>query len=436
MSKGFLSAAALFLFLGPLHPVQAQTDLAPTPTPAVTGPDVLEGVTFDEAVRRAVERNPTVGQAAQAILRAQALRDQAKAVFLPLLYGGASTSILDAERGFSGNVTQPRVQSAFNATLSYQVLAPSQWAVKNQAADQVAISRISSDETRRQVALTAAQSYLAVIAAKRQREIAVRNRDTAKALADYATARLEGGKGSRLNQVRSSQQLATAEGAIETTELGVRRSQEALGVAIFADGPIDADGDPDLKPAAPPSNDTWLLQRPDVRLFTAEADAADRVVRDSWTLWFPTGTASFTPQYVTPAGFFEPAKTWRAAFQLRLPIFDGTLGPTKRARIADRESARLQLDAVKVGARAQLRVAQEEVARNERIVAATQLAALNAGEALGITRIAYEAGATSNIEVVQAQQEARNTELLAAVAEDRLRQARLNLLDALGQFPQ
>ena len=38
-------------------------------------------------------------------------------------------------------------------------------------------------------------------------------------------------------------------------------------------------------------------------------------------------------------------------------------------------------------------------------------------------------------EVVQAQQTARNSELLAALAEDRLRQARLDLRVALGQFP-
>jgi outer membrane protein len=432
MSRRLLPALVAGFLVGGAFPAAGQTDsrLA-APVPAA-----LERATFDEAVRRAVERNPTIGQAAQAILRSQALLDQSKAVFLPLLYGRAGTVILDDARGFDGNITQPRVQSTFNATLSYQFLATAQWAAKNQAADQVRVSRISAEETRRQVALTAAQSYLAVIAAERQREIAVRNRDTAKALADYATARLEGGKGSRLNQVRSAQQLATAEGVVELTDLGVRQAQEALGVAVFADGPIDANGDPDLKPAAPPSNDTWLLQRPDVRMFTAQADAADRVVRDSWTLWFPTGTASFTPQYVTPAGFFEPAKTWRAAFQLQLAIFDGTIRPTKRVRIADRETARLQLDAVKVEARSEVRVAQEAVAHNERVVAATRLAAESAGEALRITRIAYEAGATSNIEVVQAQQEARNTEIVAAGAEDRLRQARLDLLLALGQFPQ
>ena len=37
--------------------------------------------------------------------------------------------------------------------------------------------------------------------------------------------------------------------------------------------------------------------------------------------------------------------------------------------------------------------------------------------------------------MVQAQQTARNAEILEALAEDRLRQARLDLLVALGQFP-
>jgi len=142
-------------------------------------------------------------------------------------------------------------------------------------------ARISAEATRRQVALTAGQSYLAVIAVERQREIAIRNRDTAKALADYASARLEAGKGSRLNQVRSSQQLATAEGAVQLAELALRRAEEALGVAIFSEGAVGSNGDPEMKPALPPSDDSWLFQRPDVRLFAAEAKAADRVARNS-----------------------------------------------------------------------------------------------------------------------------------------------------------
>ena len=409
----------------------ATSAFAQTPEPAVP-----ERVTFDEAVRRAVERHPTVGQAAQAIQRAQALLDQARSVFRPTVNGQVGTTILDDERGFSGNITQPRTQSSFSGTLSYPLLAASRWAAAKHARDQVGIARISAEESRRQIALLAAESYLAVIAAAHQRDIAARNRDTAQALEDYARTRLEAGQGSRLNHVRSSQELAAARALVQSAELAVARAQEALGVAMFANGPVDAQGDPEIPRAAPPSDaETWLLQRPDVRLFTAQLSAADRVVHDTWKSWLPTASFAFTPQYVTPAGFFEPARTWRALFQLQVPIYDGTLGATRRVRIADRETARLRLDAVRNEARSELRFAQESVSRNEEIVASSRLAAESAQEALRITEVAYKAGATTNIEVVQAQQTARNAELQWALAEDRLRQARLDLLVTLGQFP-
>jgi outer membrane protein TolC len=395
----------------------------------------FERVTFEQAVARALARHPSVGEATQAILRTQALLDQAKSVFRPTLYGNVGATLLDDARGFNGFETQPRSQAVFNATLAYPVLATSRWAAKNQAADQVEVARISAEEVRRQVALTAAQAYLAVIAAQRQSEIASRNLETARALDEYARARLEAGKGSRLNHLRSTQERAVAEVQLQLADLLVRQAQEALGVAIFADTPIDALGEPDLRPVPPPPDDAWLLQRPDVRLFSAELMAADRVVRDSWTSWFPTGNAFFSPQYVTPRGGFEPARTWRALFQLQIPIYDGTLAPAKRAHVAERESARFRFEGVKVQARAEARLAQEAVTRHEEMVATSRRSAEAAAETLHISEIAYRAGATSNIEVVQAQETARNAEILQAVAEDRLRQARLDLLTARGEFP-
>jgi outer membrane protein TolC len=403
----------------------AQTDTVPP-----------EPVTFEEAVRRAVERNPTVGQAAQAILRAQALLDQSRSVFRPTVTGTAGTTVLDDARGFDGNITQPRTQTSFGGVASFPILAASRWAAARQASDQVGIARISAEETRRQVALLAAETYLAVISSQHQRQIAARNLDTARALEDYARARLDAGQGSRLNHVRSSPERAAAEGLLQGAELAVRQAQEALGVAIYADGPADASGEPRLEPDMVPAEEgQWLDERPDVRLFTAQVAAADRVVSDTWKSWLPTATAAFSPQYVTPSGFFEPASTWRAFVQLQVPIYDGTLGATRRLRIADRDTAQLRLDAVKSQARAEVRLGRESVARNEQIVASSREAAESAREALRITEIAYKAGATTNIEVVQAQQTARNAEVLAALAEDRLRQARLDLLVARGRFP-
>jgi outer membrane protein TolC len=413
----------------------AQTEAAAETGAARDAPG-LEPVTFEEAVRRALTRNPSVGEAAQAILRAEALLSEARSVFLPFASGSVGTAVLDAARGFDGNIVQPRTQTAFSATVSYPVLAAARWAAKNQAADQVVTAKVAAEETRRQVATSAAQVYFAVLLAQRENEVTHRNWDTAKALEDYARTRYQAGQGSRLNHLRFLQQLSSAEGLVHLSELAVRRAQEALGVAAFADGPLDAQGEPTLPPASlSAADEAWLAQRPDIRLRSAELEAADRVVADSWKSWLPSATAYFTPRYVTPAGLFEPKNSWRAFFELEIPIFDGTLQPVKRARIADREAARLRLDALRVEARSEVRVAQEAVKRTEEIVTSLARAAESAREALRITEIAYRAGATTNIEVVQAQQAARNSEIEAALAEDRLRQARLDLLVALGQFP-
>ena len=414
----------------------AAATLAAAAAAAAQNPAPVERVTFEEAVQRALERNPTVGQAEQAILRSQALLDQSRSVFRPTVTGDYATTMLDAARGFDGNITQPRTQSRFGATGSFPVLAASRWAAATQARDQLGISRLSAQEVRRQVGLLAAETYLAVVSAERQRDIAVRNRETARALADYARARLDAGQGSRLNHVRSSQELSASEGLVQVAELAVRQAQEALGIAIFADGPVEASGDPAIPPPALTTDEAaWMAQRPDVRLYTAQVAAADRVVRDTWKSWLPTASVGFSPQYVTPKGFFEPAGTWRAFVQLEVPIYDGTLGATRRLRMADREVAQLRLDAAQARARSEMRFAEEAVERNEQIVAATHQSAEDARDALRITEIAYKAGATTNVEVVQAQQTARNAELLEALAEDRLRQARLDLLVALGQFP-
>jgi outer membrane protein TolC len=408
---------------------------AQAPDASLPGP-VAERVTFDEAVHRALERHPSVAESAQAILRARGLLASAGSVFYPTVTGNVGTTVLDAARGFDNNITQPRTQTFFNATVSYPLLAASRWAERAQAADQVRVATFSAEETRQQVALTAAVAYLAVIGAERQLEIANANRTTAAALAEYARVRLEAGQGSRLNYVRAAQELAAVEGRAQVAALLVRRAQEALGVAIFADGPADANGDPQLRPAVAPDGDLWMLERPDVRRSSAELSAADRVARDTWKSWLPTVSAGFTPQYVTPKGFFEPAATWRALFVLQVPLFDGTLSATRRIRRAELETARLRLEDVKLQARSELRMAQDAVTRAEQIVATLRQAAESAAEALRITEVAYRAGAASNVEVVQAQQTARTSESEHALAEDRLRQARLDLLVALGQFPE
>jgi outer membrane protein TolC len=398
---------------------------------------VVETITFDEAVRRAVEKNPGVAEASQAILRAEALLQQASIVRRPTVSATATTTVLDAERGFDEFVTQPRTQTLLGASVAYPVLAASRWAERAQAQDQIRVAQLSVTETRRQIAFATAQAYLGVIAQQRQVEVNQRARENALAHVEYARARLQGGLGSRLNELRASQELTSDEVFLESARLALRRAQEALGVLVATDGPVDAAGEPALEVASAPTDQSWLTQRSDVQLFSAQIAAADRVYRDSWLDWVPNATASFEPQALAPAGLFSPSRTWRALLFFDVPIFDGgSRRVVKRQREIAVETARIQLTDVELRARSELRTSQAAVESTERALQHARLAAQQAAEVLTITDVAFRAGATTNIELIDAQRQARDADTAAAQAEDRVRQARLDLLVALGRFPQ
>jgi outer membrane protein len=398
---------------------------------------VPERITFDDAVRRALEKNPGVAEAAQAILRAEALLQQANVVRRPVVSATATTTLLDAERGFDEFVTQPRTQTLLGASVAYPMLASARWAERAQAQDQIRVARLSVTETRRQIALATAQAYLGVIAQQRQVEVNERARENATAHVEYARARLQGGAGSRLNELRASQELATDEVFLESARLALRRAQEALGVLVAADAPVDAAAEPALEVVAGPTDQSWLTARPDVQLFSAQIDAANRVYRDSWRDWVPNVTASFEPQALAPAGLFAPSRSWRALVFFDVPILDGgSRRVAKRQRELAVETARIQLTDVELRARSELRAAQASVQSTERALQHARLAAQHAAEVLKITDVAFRAGATTNIELIDAQRRARDADTAAAQAEDRVRQARLDLLVALGRFPQ
>jgi outer membrane protein TolC len=395
-----------------------------------------ERVSFDAAIARALERNPGIAEAAQSILQAETLLQQVNTVFRPTISGSITTTVLNSERGFNDLVTQPQTQSLLGVSVSYPVLAASQWAQRVQAEDQIRVARLGTDEARRQVAIATAQSYLSVITLQRQVDVSLRARENAIAHVEYARARLQGGAGSRLNELRASQELASDEVFLEASRISLRRAQEALGVLMAADGPVDADGEPALEVVPPPADSSWLLARADIQLINAEISAAERVYRDSWRDWVPTASVSFEPQVLTPSGLFTPSRSWRGFLDVSVPVFDGgARRATKRSREIAVETARLQLTDAELQARSDLRASQAALEISERALVQARLAAQHAAEVLKITDIAFREGATTNIELIDAQRAARDADTVATQAEDRVRQARLDILVALGRFP-
>lgn len=404
--------------------------------PGVAAAQAPKVVEFDEAVARAVAANRSVAQAALAIERAEALLKNARAATMPSVSATATSVTLDREVGFDDRVTQPRTQVTFGATASMPVLAPARWAATAQAREQVEVAALSVQEAQRQVAIAAGQAYLAVVAQKRQLEVAQRSMETAREHLDHARKRREGGLGSRLNELRAGQSVSADEARLENARFGVLRAQEALGVILAEAGPVDAGREPALVvPAGTATAEAAIAERSDLRWQRAVRDAAQRVFDDSVRDILPNGTVSFTPQVVTPRGLFQPSQSWRLTFSVTQPIFEGgQRAAAKQLRAAAVNQARLTIETLEIQVRADVRLAHAAVESYTRVLEHARAAAAQAAEVLTIATGAFELGATTNLEVVDAQRQARDAEAVAVVAEDALRRARLDLLVALGQF--
>ena len=403
--------------------------IAQTPTPT-------ERVTFDEAIRRAVDKNPSAAMAAAGILRAEALMAEARSASRLQVNATVTTTTLNSGVEFQGSTVTPQNQLTAGLDVHIPIYAPARWARTAQAGDAGQVAQANADEVRRQTSLATADAYLTVIARRRVVDANVRARDVAKAHFDYAHELLERGAGSRLNELRAQHEVSLDEGLVESSRLALYRAQEALGVLLVADRPVDASDEPLF--AIP--NDIPPLQagpwRTDLKLFATEQQAAERVLGDSGKDRLPYLEGIFQPSTTYPSQFFLPQNSWRFLMQLSVPIFDsGQRQGQRLERQAAVDVSRTTIARAVTMARSEIRAAREAIASADRGLASTQAAADQAKQVVDIVNISFRAGGATNIEVIDAEGRARDADTAVGVAEDTLRRARLELLTALGRFP-
>jgi outer membrane protein TolC len=399
-------------------------------------PVPAERVTFDEAIRRASEKNPTAAIAAAGILRAEGLLLDARSASRLQINGNVATTTLNKGVEFQGSTVTPQNQVTASLDVRMPLYAPARWARTAQAGDAKLVAQANAEEIRRQTSIATADAYLTIIARRRVVDTNFRARDVAKAHFDYAHELLEQGAGSRLNELRAQQEVSLDEGLIESARLALYRAQEALGVLLVADGPVDAGDEPAFDiPAEVPALQAgpW---RTDLKLFATQQRAAERVLGDSSKDRLPYFEAVFQPSTTYPAQFFLPQNSWRLLTQVSIPIFDsGQRQALRLERQAAVDESRATLARADTQARAEVRAAREAIASAERGLASARAAADQAKQVVDIVNISFRAGAATNIEVIDAEGRARDADTAAAVAEDTLRRARLELLTALGRFP-
>jgi outer membrane protein TolC len=448
-------AVALCGFVGLARagdPVAVGADAPKGPAAGATGDAHAASVamTLEEAVRRALAVNPTSETAAQEIRRAEALTKQARAEWFPTLTANGTYTRLDADRVLSGRVILYANQLQGNVVLNVPIVAGKQWAAYARAQENIGVAQAANGDARRSVAVAAARAFLTVIAQHHLLNAAKGALGNASAHEEYASTRFVGGVGNRLDAVRASQERASAVVSVKTQVSALARAQEALGVFVGANGSVDASEEPAL--LAPPSpsgvvsgtsalpkeaaamEDT--VRRADVVVERERTRVASHAVRDSWEDYLPLLSAIAQPFYQNPPSYSQPLTGWQAQLVLSIPLFDGGLrsGVADERRAVEAE-ARTRLEGALRQARSDVRVAFEDLRRADEALVAAREAVVLSHDALDLAQLAYRSGATSNIEVVDAERRVHQAENDNAIAEDASRQARLDLLAAAGRFP-
>jgi outer membrane protein TolC len=405
--------------------------------PALAADPSIKVVGWQEALDRALARNPSAVTARQEIDRADALVRQARAGWLPQLNANATYSRIDTARVNNGVVVAPANALSGNLALTVPLLSAPAWANDWHAQDNRAVVALTALDVRRQIAAATARAYLGVVLQHRQIEVAVRARDTAGAHYDYAHTRLKGGLGNAIDDARAEQELRSDEAQLATAQASLVHAQSALAILLSEDGLVDARDEVAL--ADPPEPETALRDargnRSDVKVLESRHTATEHLRRDNWVYYAPSLLAVAQAFVQTPTALL-PERGWQAQLVLSIPLFDGGLRyGVQRERRALEAEARTQWEATMRQVSVEVRAGFEASRRADESLRAAQRAAGAANTAASLADQAYRAGATTNLELIDAERRARDAATQAAFAEDAARQARLDLLLASGRFP-
>lgn len=428
-------------------PPAAQSALASLPSPSQalsvaergpTVPTTLEKLSLRQALDLASQRNVTVAVAEAESRRVAAVLTQIRASSLPTLIANGTYTRLDNDRTIEGQVFVPANQLAGNVSLTVPLLAPQRWAQWAHAAQDREAAAADAKATHRQIAVSAAHAYLAVLAAGRVIESNERARDVALAHYTFAYKRLAGGIGSELDAVRSLQTLREDAGRVETARSALVQAQGTLGALLGLDHPVDVSEAPDfrLELASGQSVELSVERRADLMALDQHRQAAKKVVRDSWTDYMPSLFGVFMPMYQNPSSIVQPMFAWQLQLQLSVPIYDGGARyGLRRQRAALADEAALQLEGAILRGRTELKAGLAALSHNERAFTDAGQAAQLARRAVEIAELSYKLGASTNLELLDAQRRARDADTAAIIAEDELRRVRLDLQAAGGYFP-
>lgn len=425
----------------PLAPAVDDAMLTPVPpAPHVVG-------SWEEAIRLVLAGSADLRIAVDEVHRAEGLSREALAGALPTLTGSANATVnllrgeVPSMNPTTLNITAVTVPDklTYSGSLSLvqPLLAPRAWHAIGTAHRAETNARISAEEEKRQIALSLASTVVSVVTAEHVSEL---NRIGLRAALErlaLAARKQELGAANALDVVRAQQDVATARTTLVSGDESLRQSREALGLALGFAAPWGVPPSINLDSLAQGARAmcrpmSTLDNRSDLAALRGAEDVAARNVDDVWLQFSPTVNLVSTATAASTTLINNQHETWTIAGVLTVPLWDGgaRYGSLTDTR-AQHDEAVQRLGAARRAAQVQVTQAERgiEVAEQSRRV--SEQARDLARETERLSRIAFQAGSGTSLNLIESGRRLREAETQLALAEFNVVQARMAALLAM-----
>lgn len=449
-----LAFLLLMLTAAPTWAQQADTLLASPPpfqpqvddamlTPAPSAPKQVGG--WQEALGLLRERSPDLRSAEANVQRAEGRWRQSLAALLPnsrlsagLAYdvlnpGLAVTSAGAVITPVAGLPTPTVPLLTASASLTQAVVDISSWRGLASAEAAGDSARANLEDVRRRLTLGLARTLVAAVAAERTAEINRVGLRRGLERAALTQRSFELGAGTQLDVVRVRQDVEVARQSLISGDEQLRRTREALGLALGFPQEVGVSPDFGLQglveqtqrecaPLRAPS------ERPDVRAARDQVTSARDSRQQATAGYLPTlGVSTSLNAYTTHDPGPARVASWNIAAVLSVPLWEGGLrGGLVRERTGIEQQALESLINTERTVEVEVARARRNVGVAEALVKTSSDSRELAAKTDQLTRRAYEVGRGSSLELVQSGAALRQAELSLALREFELVQARLD----------
>jgi outer membrane protein TolC len=434
--------------LPPAPPPPPVSDPMLAPPPAAT----RELASWGDAVALSRSRSTDLGIALAEVRRAEAATRTALAAVLPTINGTAAyphqfftkeTQTLGAPGAPSVALASP--QSDYfngNVTLTQSIINVQAWhAIGTGKANEKA-TKLSAEDVQRFITLGVAAAVVGVVAAERVAELNRIGLRSALERRELAVRKRALGVATGLDTLRADQDVAASRALIVSGDESLRRSREALGLALGVPDQIgvarsiNIDGvTAEAERTCPRIKD--LGERADLAAARQRLVVSERNIVNIDLSFLPTISAQSTLASTTAQiSSGTPRTTWSVTAVLTVPIWDGgaRYGALRNAR-ALRDESGFQLEALRRTATVEVAQAQRSITVAEDALDVARQAEKLAAEVDRLTQTSYRTGQGTSLELVLAAAALRQAQVELALREFDLVRARLDALFALARCP-